>query len=60
MPNETERIKKIIEKEIELELNLRRNNPEEKAKRNIIIKTNYLRERIEHLKNRILYKIDNP
>lgn len=56
---EKEKIKEIIEREIDLELNLERNNPEEKAKRNILIKTNYLKERLEHLRNRMFYKIDN-
>ena len=57
---EKERIKEIIESEIELELSLGRNNPEEKAIRNVIIKTNYLKERLEHLRNRMFFKIDNP
>jgi hypothetical protein len=47
-------IKDLIEKEIELELNLKRNNPEPK----VIVKINYLRERLEHLKGRLFYFID--
>ena len=57
---EKEKIKELIEKEIDLELSLERNNPEPKARRNVIVKTNYLKERLEHLKNQIFFKIDNP
>jgi len=56
---EKEKIKELIEKEIDLELSLERNNPEPKAKRSVKIKTNYLKERLEHLKNRMFYKINN-
>ena len=57
---ETERIKEIIEKEIEQELSLERNNPELNAKKSLRVKTNYLRERLEHLQTKIFFKIDNP
>jgi len=56
---EKDKIKELIEKEINLELSLERNNPEPKARRNVIIKTNYLKERLEHLRNRVIYKINN-
>jgi hypothetical protein len=56
---EKEKIKEIIESEISLELSLERNNPEEKAKKNVLVKTNYLKERLEHLRNRINFKIEN-
>ena len=53
-------IKNLINKEIEIELKLKRNNPEEKAKKNVIVKTNYLKERLEHLRSRLFYFVDNP
>jgi hypothetical protein len=56
---EKEKIKEIIESEITLELNLERNNPDKKAKRSVLIKTNYLKERLEHLRNRIIFKIES-
>mgnify|MGYP001585408204 CR=1 FL=1 len=56
---ERERFKEIIENEVNEEFSLDRNNPEPRAKRNLIIKINYLKERIEHLKKKIIWKIDN-
>jgi hypothetical protein len=52
-------IKNLINKEIEIELKLKRNNPDSKSKNNVIVKTNYLKERLEHLRNRLFYFIDN-
>ena len=57
--NERERFKKIVNEEVCLEFNLERNNPQN-PKGKLREKINYLKDRIEHLSNRILYKIDNP
>ena len=56
--NERERIKEIINREFEAELDYEFNNPEPSlSKRTTIIKTNHLKARLEHLKGMILYKI---
>ncbi len=57
---EVERIKNIIDNKITIEFKLERNNPDSKAKRNNIIKTNYLKERLTHLRSQIMFSIDNP
>ena len=57
---EIDKIKKIILSKFNTEFKLERNNPDSKAKRSIVVKTNYLKERLWHLQSQILFNIDNP
>jgi hypothetical protein len=57
---ERERIEGIVELEVKMELKNKINNPDNLSKKQMRVKANYVKGRLEHLERRILFKINNP